>query len=333
VIAGLAVVVALISGGPLLFSGSGGGPDGCALDGDSAVAGAGQQVMATVFGGPADASTHGSSRGAGGDLEGQMAWAELSNNWRAAATGDLDFAALGGLPMRARLRITYGGRSVVAQKLDVGRGGPPINGQARKLDLWWQTARALRFPGTGLVQIEILDDASTQTASECQQAGDAGEVAGLATTPGPIARIDRATGAAIAPQGAPLAVKRMLAAGNRIRATTYSESAPHGTPRTRVLDHYDCSSAVAYVLYWGGALDSATRNEWSGSLMSRGRPGRGRWVTWYADTDHVYLEVAGIRLDTSGGYGGPNVPAGSGPRWRATPRPAETKVARHPPGL
>ena len=33
--------------------------------------------------------------------------------------------------------------------------------------------------------------------------------------------------------------------------------------------------------------------------MSWGEPGKGKWVTIYANDGHVFLEVAGIRFDTS----------------------------------
>ena len=38
----------------------------------------------------------------------------------------------------------------------------------------------------------------------------------------------------------------------------------------------------------------------SGPLMSWGEPGPGKWVTIYAHQGHVWMEVAGIRFDTSG---------------------------------
>ncbi|HEY4427910.1 MAG TPA: hypothetical protein VGN08_06880 [Solirubrobacteraceae bacterium] len=70
-----------------------------------------------------------------------------------------------------------------------------------------------------------------------------------------------------------------------------------------------------------------------------GDPGPGRWVTIYATvapTPHVFIVVAGLRLDTShaGTDVGPNRAEG-GPRWRLfghIPTWAHWSV-RHPPGL
>jgi hypothetical protein len=61
-----------------------------------------------------------------------------------------------------------------------------------------------------------------------------------------------------------------------------------------------------------------------------------RPITVYANSAHAWIVVAGIALDTAD-YGGPPLPAGSGPRWRAEPLAnlgdGTTYVARHPPGL
>ena len=72
------------------------------------------------------------------------------------------------------------------------------------------------------------------------------------------------------------------------------------------------------------------------SLRATGCPGPGRWITLYANSAHVWIVVAGIALDTAE-YGGPPIPAGSGPRWRADPtanlQDGTSYVVRHPPGL
>lgn len=43
----------------------------------------------------------------------------------------------------------------------------------------------------------------------------------------------------------------------------------------------------------------------SGSVACWGDPGPGRWITIYANADHVYAEIAGLRRDTV------NSPSGS----------------------
>jgi hypothetical protein len=73
--------------------------------------------------------------------------------------------------------------------------------------------------------------------------------------------------------------------------------------------------------------------------VSWGLPGRGRWVSVYATTsptNHVFIVIAGLRLDTShnGTDVGPNR-GEDGPRWRLLdhiPTWARWSV-RHPPGL
>jgi len=102
-----------------------------------------QVVGASMYGGPSDPSTPGDLGAANIHLTGKMAWAELG-----------DGHALGGLPMHTKLKITYKGRSVVAERLDTGHGGGPVKGHERKIDLWWQTAEKLNFSGLDLVEIE-----------------------------------------------------------------------------------------------------------------------------------------------------------------------------------
>jgi hypothetical protein len=60
--------------------------------------------------------------------------------------------------------------------------------------------------------------------------------------------------------------------------------------------------------------------------MSWGEPGPGKWVTIYTNPGHVYLEVAGIRFDTSG-------QRVTGSRWQNELRSHSGYVARHPAGL
>jgi hypothetical protein len=66
-----------------------------------------------------------------------------------------------------------------------------------------------------------------------------------------------------------------------------------------------------------------------------GAPGPGRWVTIYATSEHVFVLLAGLRLDTShnGTDVGPNRDE-DGPRWRLGRIPTWAHWAvRHPPGL
>jgi cell wall-associated NlpC family hydrolase len=127
-------------------------------------------------------------------------------------------------------------------------------------------------------------------------------------------------GQAIAPVDAPAAVKRVIAAANRIRTKPYVWGGGHGRWWDR---GYDCSGAVSYALRGGSFLDSPLP---SGPMERWGSPGPGRWITVYANAGHAYAVIAGLRWDTSGNS------RGTGPRWHADMASASGFVARHPPG-
>ena len=61
-------------------------------------------------------------------------------------------------------------------------------------------------------------------------------------------------------------------------------------------------------------------------LESYGAPGKGRWVTIYANRGHTYMVVEGLRFDTSGA-------TDAGTRWQTTTRSSSGYVIRHPVGL
>jgi peptidoglycan hydrolase-like protein with peptidoglycan-binding domain len=150
-------------------------------------------------------------------------------------------------------------------------------------------------------------------------------------TAGPVgqARIN-ADGTATAPAGAPPVVKAVIAAANRIIHKPYIYAGGHATWNDV---GYDCSGAVSYALHGGNLL---TAPEDSTELESYGTPGRGRWITIYADPSHTWVVVAGIAFDTAD-FGGPNIPSGTGPRWRSDPTgnlaDGGSYVVRHPSGL
>jgi peptidoglycan hydrolase-like protein with peptidoglycan-binding domain len=132
------------------------------------------------------------------------------------------------------------------------------------------------------------------------------------------------------PAGAPSAVVTMVNAANRIIHTSYCYAGGHGSWNSSC---YDCSGAVGYVLHAAGMLSSP---EPSGSMESWGSAGPGRWVSVYADAGHAFIVIAGRAFDTAN-FGGPNIPDGSGPRWRSNPtgnlQDGGSYVVRHPAGL
>jgi len=129
-------------------------------------------------------------------------------------------------------------------------------------------------------------------------------------------------GRAIAPADAPAAVKKVIAAANKIRTKPYIYGGGHG----RWWDSgYDCSGAVSFALHGGSLIDSPMP---SGSLESWGSPGKGRWITVYANGGHAYAIIAGLRWDTAG------TTHGTGPRWHKSlgAQASGPFTARHPTG-
>lgn len=125
---------------------------------------------------------------------------------------------------------------------------------------------------------------------------------------------------AIAPRGAPPAVRRAIAYANRITRKPYRYGGGHASFRD---SGYDCSGAVSYALRGARLLRQPLD---SSGLMRWGRSGTGRWITVYAHGGHTFVVIAGLRFDTSG--------AGEeGPRWRRERRSPAGYAVRHWQGL
>lgn len=133
-------------------------------------------------------------------------------------------------------------------------------------------------------------------------------------------------GVAIAPADAPWQVVAAINAGNQIRKMPYRWGGGHASFYDK---GYDCSGAVSYLLYAAGLLTSPLTS--GGLAQSWGAPGRGRWITVYANAGHTYMVVAGVRFDTSAV--GESLRRGSGPRWRATKRKPKGYTAKYYPSL
>jgi hypothetical protein len=175
--------------------------------------------------------------------------------------------------------------------------------------------------------------------------GGGGQVGGESPTPirfvaGERAVLDPGDGhLALIPAGAPATVQAMVVAGNELQELPYG-TAGHPDPRGALSE--DCSSAVNYVLYRSGVRpigEILRDNPLAQDYVGWGAPGPGRWVTIYATdvpTPHVFIAIAGLRLDTShsGTDEGPNRDE-DGPRWRILdhiPTWAHWSI-RHPQGL
>ncbi len=128
-------------------------------------------------------------------------------------------------------------------------------------------------------------------------------------------------GIAYAPKRAPAAVKRAIAAGNRLQSMPYKWGGGHARHHD---NGYDCSGTVSYVLREAGLLKGSMTSK---GFYEYGKKGDGKWITVYVRNGHVFMTVAGLRLDT--GWGSDR----SGPRWHTRTRPGRGHVMRHPAGL
>ena len=140
---------------------------------------------------------------------------------------------------------------------------------------------------------------------------------------GPVGKARLVGTRAVAPANAPLAVKRVIAAANRIRTLPYVWGGGHGRWQD---SGYDCSGSVSYALHGARMLTTPLT---SGSFETWGEAGPGRWITIYANASHVYMVVAGLRFDTAGDT------SGTGPRWHPTTAAAASGrfIVRHPVGF
>jgi peptidoglycan hydrolase CwlO-like protein len=158
--------------------------------------------------------------------------------------------------------------------------------------------------------LQALEKKAAEEAARAAATGNAG-VAGIAVD---------THGMVQPPPGAPAAVDRIIAAGNAIATLPYIYGGGHASFQA---NGYDCSGSVSYALAAAGLVSSPMV---SGQFESWGDPGPGRWVTIYANADHVWMEVAGWRFDTV-------AQAEIGTRWAQGGGEFSGFVVRHPPGL
>jgi hypothetical protein len=127
------------------------------------------------------------------------------------------------------------------------------------------------------------------------------------------------SGQAVAPAGAPMVVKEVIAAANAIARKPYVWGGGHG----RLYDiGYDCSGSLSFAFIHAGLLTEPIAAGWS----TMGEPGPGRWISIYSNAGHVWMMVAGLRYDTSAIHI-------AGSRWTNLPRSTAGFTVRHLPGL
>ena len=264
-----------------------------------------------------------------------------------------DGNALNNLPYMTGLIVANNGTKKVLYKRDVGYGQGPgqfiSNGQPYRVDVWWESAAplgvsknaaniALAPPlGTG----GVLGQAPAPVAgSRCQPA--------LRRAPGqrPAAADPRPAGAD--PLRRQRRRPRRRATGGEARDRG-REPHPHHLLQHRAhpgdADHHPTVLRLLRVERLralqrrarrpAGHVGAATAGD-STLLEGYGDAGPGRWITIYANSGHVWLAIAGLAFDTAD-FGGPDIPAGTGPRWRQNPTgnlaDGLSYVTRHPPGL
>ncbi|MBI5310198.1 MAG: hypothetical protein HZB14_04075 [Actinobacteria bacterium] len=130
-----------------------------------------------------------------------------------------------------------------------------------------------------------------------------------------------ADGSAVPPIGAPDEVLSVINAANTIRSFPYIWGGGHGSFQD---NGYDCSGSVSYALAAAGMVSKPMT---SGQFENWGEPGKGKWITIYANGGHMFMIVGGLRYDTSFRDG----PRGS--RWQDAPRNMKGFSVRHWPGL
>ena len=191
-------------------------------------------------------------------------------------------------------------------------------------------SRSLRYRGP---VYEVLADGQTvpyvpssTTPSYVSTGGSQASVADATPSvpklvvPGTRARY--VSGLAAAPVAAPLAVQQMIWAANQIIGTPYVYGGGHDP--TFSGPGYDCSGTVSFALH-GASLLSAPLD--SSSFESWGAAGIGQWVTIFTNPGHAYVDIAGLRLDTSAAD---DPRAEQGPRWRPLRLGNHGFLARHP---
>jgi hypothetical protein len=123
---------------------------------------------------------------------------------------------------------------------------------------------------------------------------------------------------------APAVVQQVIWAGNEIIGLPYVFGGGHGS---FIDSGYDCSGTVSFALH-GGKLLSAPED--SSEFESWSSHGAGRWIAVFANSGHAYMDVAGLRLDTSAADDPSNQ---QGPRWRPLRSENGGYTIRHPLGL
>lgn len=252
---------------------------------------------------------------------------------------------------RTRAALAVGGVLVVAGGgFAVTAATGASQDPAHQLRAWTLDAPALPLPVDDVAPASDRSDAEARDASEGSSApsddrdpardalpsgapSDAEVEAALAEALGAKAGgkglVSRATlnrdGTATIPPDAPPRVAAIIQAGNEVARKPYVYGGGHGRFANSVWSDtaYDCSGSISFTLAAAGMIDHPMT---SGQLADWGEPGPGKWVTIYANAEHTFMYVAGLRFDTSGRQV-------TGSRWQTAPRNLSGFKVVHPKGL
>jgi cell wall-associated NlpC family hydrolase len=140
--------------------------------------------------------------------------------------------------------------------------------------------------------------------------------------PGSLARY--VGGYAAAPMNAPASVQQVIWTANQIIGLPYVYGGGHASFTS---SGYDCSGTVSFALHGGSFLKTPMD---SSEFMHWGSHGAGRWIAVFGNAGHAYMDVAGLRLDTSAADDPTDQ---QGPRWRPLRTDNSGYAVRHPLGL
>lgn len=121
----------------------------------------------------------------------------------------------------------------------------------------------------------------------------------------------------------PTPIYNAVLSANKLQGKPYKWGGGH---RSYHDTGYDCSGSTSHVLISAGLLQSPITAR---DFMRYGEPGPGRYITIYAREGHVFMEICGLRFDTSGS-------SSSGSRgifWRTSSRNTDGWAVRHPAGF
>jgi len=213
-------------------------------------------------------------------------------------------------PITARSRsLSY--RGPVFQKTTTGEVVPYVPGSA--------VTPAQPTSATGGAAVGTAASTSSDVVAPAQTTATAQP---QLLVPGSIARY--VGGYAAAPMNAPAAVQQVIWAANKIIGLPYIFGGGHASFTS---PGYDCSGTVSFALHGGNLLSTPMD---SSEFESWGSHGAGRWIAVFGNAGHAYMDVAGLRLDTSAADDPSNQ---QGPRWRPLRTENAGYTVRHPLGL